>query len=391
MQQPDSSELPLVSVCTPTFNRRPFIKTMFECFKNQDYPMDRIEWIIVDDGTDKIVDLITSSNIRQIRYFQVDNKMTLGSKRNYMHTHVRGSIIVYMDDDDYYPPERISHAVDTLLKNPEAMCAGSSEIYLYFKGMTKMIQAGPYGENHATAGTFAFRTTLLNETKYNEDAALAEEREFLKGYTVPFVQLNPLKSILVFSHNHNTYDKRKMFKTANPQFFKESDKTVEMFIRKPTEQNIFKFFMEDIDELLEQYEPGLPTMKPDVLDQIKKIESERDEMIQKHNEAQQQLNKPIMFTQPGKEPIQLSSQEVVDMILNLQNVNQLLTKQVQEINKPIMVTQPGKEPVQLSNQEVVNLISNLQNVNQLLTKRVQELTNKINELTSTSIPDTTEE
>lgn len=391
MQQLDTSELPLVSVCTPTFNRRPFIKTMFECFKNQDYPMDRIEWIIVDDGTDKIVDLITSSNIRQIRYFQVDNKMTLGSKRNYMHTHVRGSIIVYMDDDDYYPPERISHAVDTLLKNPEAMCAGSSEIYLYFKGMTKMIQAGPYGENHATAGTFAFRTTLLNETKYNEDAALAEEREFLKGYTVPFVQLNPLKSILVFSHNHNTYDKRKMFKTANPQFFKESDKTVEMFIRKPTEQNIFKFFMEDIDELLEQYEPGLPTMKPDVLDQIKKIESERDEMIQKHNEAQQQLNKPIMFTQPGKEPIQLSSQEVVDTILNLQNVNQLLTKQVQEINNPIMVTQPGKEPVQLSNQEVVNLISNLQNVNQLLTKRVQELTNKINELTSTSIPDTTEE
>jgi glycosyltransferase involved in cell wall biosynthesis len=391
MQQLDSSELPLVSVCTPTFNRRPFIKTMFECFKNQDYPMDRIEWIIVDDGTDKIVDLITSSNIRQIRYFEVDTKMTLGSKRNYMHTHVRGSIIVYMDDDDYYPPERISHAVDTLLKNPEAMCAGSSEIYLYFKGMTKMIQAGPYGENHATAGTFAFRTTLLNETKYNDDAALAEEREFLKGYTVPFVQLNPLKSILVFSHNHNTYDKRKMFKTANPQFFKESDKTVEMFIRKPTEQNIFKFFMEDIDELLEQYEPGLPTMKPDVLDQIKKIESERDEMIQKHNEAQQQLNKPIMFTQPGKEPVQLSSQEVVDMISNLQNVNQLLTKQVQEINKPIMVTQPGKEPVQFSNQEVVNLISNLQNVNQLLTKRVQELTNKINELTSTSIPGTTEE
>jgi glycosyltransferase involved in cell wall biosynthesis len=390
MQQIDSSELPFVSVCTPTFNRRPFIKTMFECFKNQDYPMDRIEWIIVDDGTDKIVDLITSSDIRQIRYFEVDTKMSLGSKRNYMHTHVRGSIIVYMDDDDYYPPERISHAVDTLLKNPKAMCAGSSEIYLYFKGMNKMIQAGPYGENHATAGTFAFRTTLLNETKYNDDAALAEEREFLKGYTVPFVQLNPLKSILVFSHNHNTYDKRKMFKTANPQFFKESDKTVEMFIRKPTEQNIFKFFMEDIDELLDQYEPGLPTMKPDVLVQIQKIESDRDEMIQKHNEAQQQLYKPIMFTQPGKEPVQLSSQEVVDMISNLQNVNQLLTKQVQDLNKPIMVTQSDKEPVQISNQEVVNMISNLQNVNQLLTKRVQELTNKLNKLTPPSVPDTTE-
>ena len=37
---------PLVSVCTPTFNRRPFIQTMFQCFKNQTYPKDRIEWII---------------------------------------------------------------------------------------------------------------------------------------------------------------------------------------------------------------------------------------------------------------------------------------------------------------------------------------------------------
>ena len=49
---------PFVSICTPTFNRRPFIPIMFECFKNQTYPKDRMEWIIVDDGTDKIQDLI---------------------------------------------------------------------------------------------------------------------------------------------------------------------------------------------------------------------------------------------------------------------------------------------------------------------------------------------
>ena len=60
---------PLVSVCTPTFNRRPFIPIMFDCFRNQTYPKDRIEWIIVDDGTDKIRDLVESSGIRNIKYF----------------------------------------------------------------------------------------------------------------------------------------------------------------------------------------------------------------------------------------------------------------------------------------------------------------------------------
>lgn len=33
-----------------------------------------------------------------------------------MHEKSKGDILVYMDDDDYYPPERVSHAVETLLK-----------------------------------------------------------------------------------------------------------------------------------------------------------------------------------------------------------------------------------------------------------------------------------
>jgi glycosyltransferase involved in cell wall biosynthesis len=52
---------PFVSIITPTFNRRPFIPTMIECYKNQTYPKNRMEWIIVDDGTDKIGDLVSPS------------------------------------------------------------------------------------------------------------------------------------------------------------------------------------------------------------------------------------------------------------------------------------------------------------------------------------------
>lgn len=339
---------PLISICTPTFNRRPFIENMFNCFRNQDYPKDRIEWIIVDDGTDKIKDLIVASDIPQIRYFEIEKKMVLGEKRNYMHKHVRGSIIVYMDDDDYYPPNRFSHAVERLQSNPEALCAGSSEIYVYFKGMNKMIQCGPYGPNHATAGTFAFRTKLLEQTKYEDHAALAEEKAFLKGYTIPFVQLDPLKSILVFSHEHNTFDKRKMFdQKQDPKYFKESSKTVDTFIQNKYESNIKKFFMEDIDELLDKYDPGKPEMKPDVLKQIKEIEATRAQMIKDYEEKQKSQNGPIMLTREGQPPVQLTNQQVVQImgqhkqqILDLtkkneelQRFTQLLQQKVIELNK----------------------------------------------------------
>jgi glycosyltransferase involved in cell wall biosynthesis len=301
---------PIVSVCTPTFNRRPFIPTMFECFRNQTYPKDRIEWIIVDDGTDRIKDLVESSGISQIKYFELPKKVSLGEKRNYMHSKASGSIIVYMDDDDYYPPERISHAVEKLMDNREALCAGSSEIYIYFKHIKKMIQFGPYGPNHATAGTFAFRAELLKQTRYQDHAAVAEEREFLKGYTIPFVQLDPMKTILCFSHEQNTFDKRKLLDNPHPDYVKESTKKITDFIRSDKEANIKKFFMDEIDPLLEKYEPGNPRMKPDVLKQIAEIERDREKMMQE----EMAKNGQIMLNQPGKPPVPMTMPQIAEML-----------------------------------------------------------------------------
>jgi len=373
-----TSTLPMVSVCTPTFNRRPFIQNMFNCFINQDYPKHLIEWIIVDDGTDKISDLILASGIPQIRYFEVPDKMTLGAKRNYMHQFVRGSIIVYMDDDDYYPPERISHAVERLQSKPEAMCAGASEIYIYFKSMEKMIQCGPYNDNHATAGTFAFRTDMLKTTKYEDHAALAEERAFLKDYTIPFVQLDPLKTILVFSHDHNTFDKRKMFQqNQDPLFFKESPKTVTSFIRKSLEDPIKKFFMEDIDGLLENYEPGRPHMKPDALKQIREIEEKRAKML----EDAQKLNAPIMLNQPGKEPVRLSSEQIVQFIKQLQEQHRQSEEKNSQNTKYIGLLQQKlaelkKTPVAISNNpdsKIQEYISANQSLQERLIASVREI------------------
>jgi glycosyltransferase involved in cell wall biosynthesis len=285
------NKLPFVSICTPTFNRRPFIPIIIECFKNQTYPLDKMEWIIIDDGSDKIEDLV--KDIPQVKYFSYDTKMTLGKKRNLMHEKSKGDILVYMDDDDYYPPERVSHAVETLIKNPHALCAGSSEMYIYFKHIQKMYQFGPYGPNHSTAATFAFHRKLLNITKYDENASLAEEKHFLRDYTVPFVQLNPLKSILVFSHVHNSFDKKILLQQAPNQFVKESNKTVDDFVK---ESNIKQFFLEDINNLLDNYEPGRPENKPDVIKQMETINKnrvaaqEKQQQMLQQQQIQQQLH-----------------------------------------------------------------------------------------------------
>ena len=304
----DKTHLPFVSVCTPTFNRRPFWQMCINNFLNQDYPLDKVEWIIIDDGTDKIEDLV--KDIPQVKYFKYDTKMPLGKKRNIMHDKSCGDIIVYMDDDDYYPPERISHAVNMLHTHPTAICAGASEIYIWFKHIQKMWQFGPYNTNHATAGTFAFKKELLKDHRYNDSAALAEEKEFLKNYTVPFVQLEPKKTILVFSHIHNTFDKKKLLENGQNNFQKECDRTVDEFVKEP---DIKEFYMDSIDNLLQDYHPGLPINKPDVLKQIKEIEEDRRKMLIEHQEKQKKGEGKIVLNQNGTN-IELNNEQIVQIM-----------------------------------------------------------------------------
>ena len=316
----EKSDLPFVSVCTPTFNRRPFIPYIIKCFDNQVYPKDKMEWIIIDDGTDLIEDLV--KNHPNIKYFKYTTKMTLGKKRNLMHEKSKGEILVYMDDDDYYPPTRVSHAVERLLNNKKALCAGSSEIYIYYKHIHKMYQFGPYKETHATAGTFAFKRELLKDSKYDDSKSLAEEKDFLKDYSVPFVQLDPKHTILVFSHIHNTFDKRKLLEdTYKNPFTKVSDKSIDYFM---SEEDIKEFFLNKIDNLLNDYEPGRAEMKPDVLRQMEDIEVKRKEIIEKRKNS----NPPP--------PNNNNNQEQLQRLFELQrNKIKELMEQIKEKDKSI--------------------------------------------------------
>jgi glycosyltransferase involved in cell wall biosynthesis len=312
------SKRPFVSICTPTFNRRPFIPYIIKCFLHQTYPKDLMEWIIIDDGTDPIEDLV--KHIPQVKYFKYGEKMTLGKKRNLSHEKSSGEVIVYMDDDDYYPPERVSHAVDVLKQTPSALCAGSSEMHIYFKHIEKMYKFGPYHATHATAATFAFKRDLLKQTRYNETACLAEERDFLKAYTIPFVQLDTTKTILVFSHEHNSFDKKLALNDAPNKFVMPSEKTVDDFIKQP---DLKKFYMEQVDEALKTYEPGKIEYKPDVTKQINEIQLKR---------AKEMEEKQINFNNLNSDQ---KINELTGIINNLAAENHALKEKVKYLDNKI--------------------------------------------------------
>ena len=231
---------PFVSVLTPTYNRRKFIPAAIAMYKAQTYPKDRMEWIIVDDGTDKVEDLFkeASKTIPNIKYISLDTKLLIGQKRNLLNDNAKGDIMVAMDDDDYYPPDRVSHAVIKFTQNPKVMLAGSSEMYLYFRVDGKILKAGPYNPNHCTNGTMCYRRAYMLSHRYDETQTHAEEKSFLDDYKNPMIQLDPFKCILVMCHADNTFDKNNLRNSNNPLLVETSMK-ISGFIRDKALRDFF--------------------------------------------------------------------------------------------------------------------------------------------------------
>lgn len=235
-----ASTKPFVSVVTPTYNRRKFIPTLIDIYTAQTYPKDRMEWIILDDGADKVGDLITSltKHIPNVRYIALDTKTNIGAKRNILNKEAKGDIIICMDDDDYYLPERITYTVSMFIRNPKVELAGCSEIYMYYTDIGEIYKFGPYSATHATNGTLAFRRSYLKTHSHDESVTHAEEKSFLDGFQNPIIQLDCHKIMLVMSHSENTFDKIKFRDKLSP-FVKKTEMKIKYFIKDKSIRDFF--------------------------------------------------------------------------------------------------------------------------------------------------------
>lgn len=201
-----------------------------------------MEWIILDDGSDPVEDLFqaAAATIPNLRYIRDPEKKVIGAKRNRLNDEAKGEIIVAMDDDDYYPPERVAAAVKAFRAQPKVNLAGSSEVYMYYSDIKEIYKLGPYNPNHATNGTMAWRRSYAATHRYDETVTHAEEKSFLEGYKHPMIQLDPKKVMLVMSHSENTFDKKKMREQENNPLVKKTVMKLRDFIKEKPLRDFFQ-------------------------------------------------------------------------------------------------------------------------------------------------------
>ncbi|MGB8928136.1 MAG: glycosyltransferase family A protein, partial [Pantoea agglomerans] len=179
--------LPFVSVVCPTWNRSAFLPWLLYMFQYQDYPADRRELIIVDDSPQSHEALIATLKEyaefpENIRYYYQSERMALGEKRNYTNALAKGEYILCMDDDDYYPPDRISYTLQEMIAN-RAIFAGCDQLNIWYSHINRIYKTQSMGPHHALNGTFAYHRSYLENHRYTDRQCLAEERDFLNGFT----------------------------------------------------------------------------------------------------------------------------------------------------------------------------------------------------------------
>jgi glycosyltransferase involved in cell wall biosynthesis len=130
-------DYPYVSICCPIYNRNEFKPLILNNIKSQDYPHDKLEFCIDDDGTEPFLkDDIEKEALKKLlhpiklNYYYRNFKRSIGTKRNNLTKIASHKIIACFDSDDIYLPEWIRYGVTEMKKG--YTCVGSNQMLFVY-------------------------------------------------------------------------------------------------------------------------------------------------------------------------------------------------------------------------------------------------------------------
>jgi len=119
--------LPFVSVIIDTYNYGCFIEEAIDSVLAQEFPQDRMEVLVVDDGsTDDTSERVKKYGGR-IKYFRKENGGQ-ASALNLGFSHSSGNIICFLDADDYWLPNKLRRVVEEFENGPAGMVNHAYEL-----------------------------------------------------------------------------------------------------------------------------------------------------------------------------------------------------------------------------------------------------------------------
>lgn len=185
------------SIIIPTFNRKVFEPLIEHNINSQTY-FNIKEIIILDDGNDRPLCLRT---FIPIRYYTVP-RMSIGAKRNMGVRLAQGEYVAFIDTDDLYDPDYISHSIFEMEYNDKSI-AGSADMNVYEDG--KWFKQKCMMLHLLNEATLVFKKSVWSGFA---DANSSEAVPFLINNLDKIIETNIDKVMCCISHDTNTISKK---------------------------------------------------------------------------------------------------------------------------------------------------------------------------------------
>ncbi len=198
-------DLPYVSIVTITKNRRSIFELPIRNFYEFEYPKDKLEWVIIDDGDDNLKSVLpVDKRIKYVRYTEISS---LCQKRDIGVQQASYDIVAFMDDDDYYFPCSIYSRV-ALMKHYRRDCIGSTQLGIY-----DIVDDSSFlnVSNTISEASMAFTKNFWKQRQFGKkDHNYGEAYVFINGREKEVINMPYFFNLIAITHNGNiTKDLRK--------------------------------------------------------------------------------------------------------------------------------------------------------------------------------------
>jgi hypothetical protein len=220
-------DCPPISIVTPTYHREKLMDIAFHNMLATDYPRLKIEWVIVEDGTDpalsareKIISFQLQVPELSIKYIPIEGHISIGEKRNLGVENSKHEIILFLDDDDHYPSTSFRRRVAWLLCNDKKKIASCTTIALYdLLHGTSAVNVPPYHlplSQRISEATMTFHKSAWRERPFPA-VSLAEGEGWIEGREHEVIEHQCQQIIISFSHHGN--QSRRIIPSGPPSCF----------------------------------------------------------------------------------------------------------------------------------------------------------------------------
>ena len=246
------NEQPVVSIIMNCFNGETFLKESINSVLSQTYK----NWEIIfwnNQSQDKSAEIFKSFHDKRFKYFLAKEHTSLYMARNLAIKKTKGSLIAFLDTDDYWSKDKLKNEIETFLNNPESMVVYGNYFIVNEKLKIKKLahknetlKSGLIYKDLLKNYNIGFPTVMVRQKIFKKLNFKFDERFEIIGDFDLMIKLSKnykfssLKKPIAYyrTHNQNTsllskkrhYEEMKIW--TNENFFKDKDLNNNIYLKK---------------------------------------------------------------------------------------------------------------------------------------------------------------